>query len=346
MKNSPIPSELLSFSKALNSDIREQYGIYDLNVPEKLGQGTVRCVAFDKYITAIDLNINLNKEQNIPLITPKEDAVYFIYCLDGNCFINSEANDRLQLDKLKTAVIMNRQDFEHALILGKDFNLKLNIVVVDKKHYFKKFLNGYYHSNIKLEKLLESFDTLKKDVHLGAYNLKITEQIRLLQFEDRANDITDLLYLEGIYHLILAYHIEQFYQEIQEEEKFSKLTNTELQQIGLLSEFIISRPEIQHSIDSLCRKAGMSPAKLQDGFKYLHGKTVLNYIRSVRLDKADQLLRDSDLNISEIVYSIGFTSRSYFCKIFKQKYRCTPKAYRKMVRNKTLEKKVLEELLD
>jgi len=187
---------------------------------------------------------------------------------------------------------------------------------------------------------------LQKSVHLGAYNLKITEQIRLLQFEDRANDITDLLYLEGIYHLILAYHIEQFYQEIQEEEKFSKLTNTELQQIGVLSEFIISRPEIQHSIDSLCRKAGMSPAKLQDGFKYLHGKTVLNYIRSVRLDKADQLLRDSDLNISEIVYTIGFTSRSYFCKIFKQKYRCTPKAYRKMVRNKTLEKKVLEELLD
>ena len=37
----------------------------------------------------------------------------------------------------------------------------------------------------------------------------------------------------------------------------------------------------------------------------------------------------TDLNISEVVYSIGFTSRSYFCKIFRQKYGCSPREYKK-----------------
>ncbi|GAA0872142.1 hypothetical protein GCM10009117_12890 [Gangjinia marincola] len=59
----------------------------------------------------------------------------------------------------------------------------------------------------------------------------------------------------------------------------------------------------------------------------MHNRTVADYVRNVRLDKAEELMRTTDLNISEIVYSVGLTSRSYFCKIFKQKYKCSPKQY-------------------
>jgi AraC family transcriptional regulator, transcriptional activator for feuABC-ybbA operon len=71
----------------------------------------------------------------------------------------------------------------------------------------------------------------------------------------------------------------------------------------------------------------MSPCKLQEGFKMLHDRTVSDFIRNVRLEKAEELISHSDLNISEIVYSIGFTSRSYFAKIFKEKFHCSPKTY-------------------
>jgi AraC-like DNA-binding protein len=60
----------------------------------------------------------------------------------------------------------------------------------------------------------------------------------------------------------------------------------------------------------------------------MHGRTVTDYIREVRIQKSEELIKNTDLNISEVVYSIGFTSRSYFSKIFKKKYNCSPKQYK------------------
>jgi AraC-like DNA-binding protein len=62
----------------------------------------------------------------------------------------------------------------------------------------------------------------------------------------------------------------------------------------------------------------------------MHGRTVSDFVRNVRLEKAEDLIKNTDLNISEVVYSIGLTSRSYFCKIFKKKYDCSPKEYKLM----------------
>jgi len=44
-------------------------------------------------------------------------------------------------------------------------------------------------------------------------------------------------------------------------------------------------------------------------------------------------MNTSDLNISQIVYSIGFTSRSYFTKIFKEKYVLAPNEYKRQIPN-------------
>ena len=52
------------------------------------------------------------------------------------------------------------------------------------------------------------------------------------------------------------------------------------------------------------------------------------FIRSYRLKKAASLLKETEMNITEILYEVGFTNRSYFTKCFKLKYGKTPKEYR------------------
>lgn len=69
--------------------------------------------------------------------------------------------------------------------------------------------------------------------------------------------------------------------------------------------------------------------KLQYGFHNLYGLSVNNYVKKIRLQIAMELLKNSDLSISEIVYKIGLSSRSYFSKIFKEKYGITPSYYKK-----------------
>ncbi len=94
-----------------------------------------------------------------------------------------------------------------------------------------------------------------------------------------------------------------------------------------LSEFIQNFPDREYTIKSVRLRSGLSSAKLQEGFKAIHGMTITHYIRHIRMLAPEHLIKTTDLNIYEIVYSIALTSRSYFSKIFKNKYNCSPKSY-------------------
>lgn len=74
---------------------------------------------------------------------------------------------------------------------------------------------------------------------------------------------------------------------------------------------------------------GMSRMQLHRKLKALLGVSALELIRSERLKLAAKLLKKSDVNISEVGYSVGFNEHSYFSKVFKKAYGCTPTEYTK-----------------
>jgi AraC-like DNA-binding protein len=104
---------------------------------------------------------------------------------------------------------------------------------------------------------------------------------------------------------------------------------SELKIVRKLSAIILKNPEKEYSLEELSLQSGLTQSKLQDGFKFLYNRTVTEYIRHVRLESARYLIRTTDLNISQIVYTIGFSSRSYFSKIFREKYDITPNQFKK-----------------
>jgi AraC-like DNA-binding protein len=182
--------------------------------------------------------------------------------------------------------------------------------------------------NYQLHQLLFKGGPVKNCVYIGSYNLKIKEQINQLEAISKKGIVRGLL-IEGFVHIILALELTQ-YSEDQEKLKYDRgsLTTNEMLRVAEISELIKKNPGGALCVAELSRHSRLSPAKLQEGFKLMHGKTVSDYIRQVRVLKAEELIKHTDLNISEVVYSIGFTSRSYFSKIFKQKFNCSPKQYK------------------
>ena len=61
------------------------------------------------------------------------------------------------------------------------------------------------------------------------------------------------------------------------------------------------------------------------------------FIRNLRLSKAAYLLEHSQLRVSEIMYSVGFSTHSYFTKCFKDCYGLTPKEYARSKRKNAVE---------
>ena len=79
--------------------------------------------------------------------------------------------------------------------------------------------------------------------------------------------------------------------------------------------------------EAFSKEIGMSRMQLHRKLKALIGLTTTEFIRSQRLKLAAHLLESSEINMSEVGYSVGFNDPSYFAKCFKETYDCTPKQY-------------------
>jgi AraC-like DNA-binding protein len=81
------------------------------------------------------------------------------------------------------------------------------------------------------------------------------------------------------------------------------------------------------SVEELSRKLGMSRVNLYKKLLQLSGKTPIEFIRIIRLKRAAQLLRESQMHVSEIAFEVGFNNPKYFAKYFKEEYGVLPSTY-------------------
>lgn len=82
------------------------------------------------------------------------------------------------------------------------------------------------------------------------------------------------------------------------------------------------------NVEDLAQQMGISRVQLYRKVKAIMGISISDYINSQRLSKAKSLLQETNLNISEIAYEVGYASPGYFSTSFKNKYGSTPKQFR------------------
>ncbi len=87
----------------------------------------------------------------------------------------------------------------------------------------------------------------------------------------------------------------------------------------------LSEPEF--NAGDIGEDVGMSKASLYRKVKTITGLTPHGLIKQYRLKKAADLLRNSSLSVSEVIYETGFNSRSYFYKSFNEMFHCHPKDF-------------------
>lgn len=86
------------------------------------------------------------------------------------------------------------------------------------------------------------------------------------------------------------------------------------------------------SLGTLAEAQGISTGYLATLFKRETGKTVLEYIRNRRIDRAVHLLNTTNLQIQTVAMHCGIMDVQYFCKLFKKQLGKTPKEYRESLR--------------
>ncbi|NSC56351.1 response regulator [Dorea longicatena] len=82
------------------------------------------------------------------------------------------------------------------------------------------------------------------------------------------------------------------------------------------------------SLNTIAAEVGMSPSYFSSIFSKEMGKTFVEYLTEIRMDRAKELLMCSSMKISEIGYEVGYKDPHYFSYIFKKTQNCTPKEFR------------------
>ncbi|MFB9054970.1 helix-turn-helix domain-containing protein [Formosa undariae] len=295
-----------------------------LTVDSELAQGTISAISVKKSITYISFDIEFKKDIKLVNTILKSSPVYFTYCSEGHVEHSFSVEGKTNtLDAFQTAILRSAETVNNVYHFEKDMTYKFSTIVVSTDEVSIK--NNELNS--KLDEIFRPEENTTNFAYFGSYNLKIAEKIEQLEAISQEGVVRRLL-IESTVQTILALEIQQHTDDLKHaSNQFGSLNKEEMETIKDLSVFIKNYPEKQYTLKYLSSKSGLTPSKLQEGFKLLHDRTVTDFIRNVRVETAEDLIKTSDLNISEIVYTVGLTSRSYFSKIFKEKYNCSPKQY-------------------
>lgn len=107
--------------------------------------------------------------------------------------------------------------------------------------------------------------------------------------------------------------------------------------------YIADNYPVNFSMDDVAEHVGLTRQYISQLFKKHYNMTLIDYLSQYRIEQAKQLLADSGMKINDIGSKVGFNSKSYFTKVFKQYAGITPTEYRELSwnRNKASEKESL-----
>lgn len=108
------------------------------------------------------------------------------------------------------------------------------------------------------------------------------------------------------------------------------LSNKNIVKLKKILSFLRGNYDKPVSLEMIAENVRMSSKYLGSFFKNMTGKTPIEYLNEYRVEKAAHKLRCSDLSVTEIAFSCGFSDLSYFIKTFKTIKGVSPGKFRNM----------------
>ncbi|MCW8194157.1 helix-turn-helix domain-containing protein [Proteobacteria bacterium 005FR1] len=189
-------------------------------------------------------------------------------------------------------------------------------------HYFDQFEEDYPQVHLKRDYFITQADEL----YCAA----------------SVNSLADLTvhFIKRLYNESIAHHVERhFSHEIRRAYEsmryFEGSTDQHSDETVLqIQSWLQSNYQQEVRFAELAAEFDMSVRSLNRRFKLATGKSPLRYLQETRMGIARDLLKTSNLSISEIAYSVGYHDLGHFSELFRKSFSATPHDYRTTVRAK------------
>lgn len=258
------------------------------------------------------------------LKTHWHEHIQFFYFTEGNALIRC-GSKKIEVFA-KDIVIINSTELHS--IENSSVSLKYYVIRIDLTFLFSnqidscqtKFMTPLANNMILFENLI------RNDPEFLKY---IDEIIR----EYFSKEIGFELAIKGSIFKLIALLLRNYISKIYTPKELNSKV-TKLKQFSEVLKYIENNYTKQISLDKLANLSHISTYHFCRLFKDSTGKTVTHYINDLRIKKAKVLLKDSNLNITEIALTCGFNDANYFSRIFKKNTSMSPSKMRSKTSDK------------
>ncbi|WP_121666729.1 helix-turn-helix domain-containing protein [Mesonia aquimarina] len=329
VKSLPLKDVIKDLAEELQGEVIKHCDEYIIEIPEAHGQGYVRGINFRKGIGVIEYDCVFKEDIHIHFSLSQIHPLKFIFCSKGvvkHSF--EELNKPNLIETYQNALIGSSAHNGHVLEFEAGKRVHMNSLEIDREVFLSEFSCSLKKFSHPLKNLLLDVEAHKLFYYKGNYSLRTADLIQEMN-TDLFSDFIRAVKLESQALEMLAVQIEQYEDDLKLDKNQQVLRKQEIEKIIAFTENMTKNLSVTYTVKEFANAIGININKLQEGFKYLYQDTVNNFIQKKRLEKAQDLLMNTECSIQEITEKIGLSNPSYFSKLFKERYNLTPNQFRK-----------------
>ena len=260
------------------------------------------------YLNIVDNNI---KQSHIQKLRTKDKQLQIRIILDGKLEkLNHLTNEKRVYNKDEIS-LEYEEDVEESLLNKQGLHLKYICITLDEKYLNE---NGFF------------FDIFKNNFCKKFYEPNLENKFSELFNREYTSGI-DKIYLKNKTMEIILYVLEKIQK--METIVLNGLNEEDIKRIKKSKEILEESFHENITITILAKKVALNQTKLKKGFKLLFNKTIHEYLKDLRLEKAVQYLITNKYSIKEISLMVGYTNQGSFSYAFSNKFNCSPKDIQK-----------------
>lgn len=319
-----LNENFLIISKELKGELSSNGGCSYATFSNEYCKGQITGVRVSDEISALIFDVVFNVEIEFEYSNQAKEFIDVFYCLEGSFKHKTDSDREFEsINFRQNSLVKRLKSSQNTISFVPHKALKMSFISYLILDTSESRIKGYYNLREMASNSLETIETTKDFRYLGRICFRTSNYVQQLMpfMLDKASDI---LFKEAAILNTLASQLDRYENDSNSQHANAPIKQYELDKIIAIGVFVQQNLSENLTINNLVRMSGLGPSKLQMGFNYLYDTSVNNYITEKRLERAAELLQTNEMNISEIVYQIGFNSRSYFSKIFKRRYGISP----------------------
>ncbi len=286
---------------------------------------------------------NFLKEEKLQGTLLYPFQIYHMYDANAKIFVSHHWHDYVEIIYIETGkLFISISNEQYMGVPGDIFFINEEelheMYVEDTKTLYYAFLFPMKYLNFEMKDFVENS-------YLGSlYNkdstftnklpqaCKVYEEIcHQLELLIHLNESEEMAYQFGtkiaLLNIIYLLAKEKLIKEKVNNHSLSKINKLNL--LKDITSYIYKNYNDKIYLKTISNKFGMCPKYFCKFFKDNFGKTFIEYLKDLRIEKSMNMLIDSNLSIMDISFANGFENFSYYIRTFKKLVGCTPSSYRK-----------------